>query len=72
MRVNDAAPTISGPGWTTVATGVLADLHGVYGNDLDGHRIADHPDFLTRIRTAAVGIKIEPEWKLTGRPLDRD
>lgn len=52
VRVNDAAPTISGPGWATVATGVLADRHGIYDNYLDGHRIADHPDFLTRVRTA--------------------
>ena len=52
VRVNDAAPTISGPSWATLTTGVLADRHGIYDNELDGHRIADHPDFLTRIRTA--------------------
>lgn len=50
--VNDAAPTISGPGWSTVATGVLADRHGVYDNDLRGNRIAAHPDFLTRVSRA--------------------
>lgn len=52
VRVNDAAPTISGPSWATITTGVLADLHGIYDNDLTDHRIAKHPDFLTRVRTA--------------------
>ncbi|MFD1939750.1 alkaline phosphatase family protein [Nonomuraea mangrovi] len=50
VRVNDAAPTISGPGWATIATGVLADRHGIYDNDLTGHQIAKYPDFLTRVR----------------------
>lgn len=52
VRVNDAAPTISGPGWATIATGVLADKHGIYDNDLTGHQIATYPDFLTRVRAA--------------------
>lgn len=55
VRVNDAAPTISGPGWTTIATGVLADRHQVFDNDLSGHRIDEAPDFLTRVRAAIPG-----------------
>lgn len=55
FRVNDAAPTISGPGWATIATGVLADRHLIYDNDLTGHRIADYPDFLTRVRASLPG-----------------
>ncbi len=50
VRVNDAGPTISGPGWATVATGVLANRHGIYDNDLRGHHLAKYPDFLTRVR----------------------
>ena len=55
VRVNDAAPTISGPGWTTIATGVLADRHQIFDNDLSGHRIDEAPDFLTRVRAAIPG-----------------
>jgi predicted AlkP superfamily pyrophosphatase or phosphodiesterase len=55
VQVNPAGPTISGPSWTTVATGVLAPTHKVFDNDLRGHRIDDHPDFLTRVRTAWPG-----------------
>src|SRR5262245_53077723 len=51
VQVNPAGPTISGPCWSTVATGVLPTRHGVFDNDLRGHRIADSPDFLTRVRT---------------------
>ncbi|WP_067478715.1 alkaline phosphatase family protein [Actinomadura hibisca] len=57
VRVDDVAQPISGPGWTTVATGVPADRHLVYGNDLTGHRIHEHPDFLTRARTLLPGAR---------------
>lgn len=52
VRVNPFNPTISGPNWATIATGVLSFQHGIVDNDLDGHRIAEHPDFLTRVRVA--------------------
>lgn len=50
VRVDQAAPTISGPSWATIATGVLADRHRILGNQLRGHRIPKYPDFLTRVR----------------------
>ncbi|MGW4686033.1 alkaline phosphatase family protein [Streptomyces sp. NPDC004244] len=43
------AATSSGPGWSTVATGVWPDKHGVKDNSFTGKNYAAHPDFLTRI-----------------------
>lgn len=42
--------TDSGPGWSTILTGVWPDKHQVSGNDIAGHRLAEFPDFLTRAR----------------------
>lgn len=55
VRVHASGPTISGPVWATVATGVLPPVHGISDNDLTGHRIAEHPDFLTRVRSLLPG-----------------
>lgn len=43
------ASTVSGPGWSTIATGVWPDKHGVKDNSFAGKRYTDHPDFLTRM-----------------------
>lgn len=55
------AYTDSGPGWSSVLTGVWPDRHGVRGNDFAGADYARYPDFLSRavttrrrLRTAAV------------------
>ena len=48
-------PTISGPGWSSIVTGVWADKHGVnfYDvNDFSNNDFATYPDFLTRIERA--------------------
>ncbi len=42
-------PTISGPGWSNMLTGVWPDKHGVTGNDFRGKNYDEYPDFLTRI-----------------------
>ena len=47
VRIDDATPTWSGPCWATVATGVSAAKHGIMHNVFTGHRLAEHPDFLT-------------------------
>jgi len=47
VPVDEATPTWSGPCWATIATGYGVDRHGIVGNDLTGHRLADHPDFVT-------------------------
>ncbi|MFG3102842.1 alkaline phosphatase family protein [Streptomyces sp. NPDC048182] len=46
------APTLSGPGWSTLLTGVWPDKHNVKDNAFTGHRFAQYPDFLTRVETA--------------------
>ncbi|MDQ0752672.1 putative AlkP superfamily pyrophosphatase or phosphodiesterase [Streptomyces africanus] len=55
------AYTDSGPGWSSVLTGVWPDRHGVTGNDFTGADYTRYPDFLSRavaarpaLRTAAV------------------
>lgn len=51
-RIPDVNPTISGPCWATIATGVHADQHNIHGNDLTGHHLANHPCFLARASKA--------------------
>ncbi|MFE9254757.1 alkaline phosphatase family protein [Streptomyces sp. NPDC006879] len=47
------AATSSGPGWSTIATGVWPDKHGVRDNSFVGKNYSAHPDFLTRIENVA-------------------
>lgn len=46
------AGTISGPGWSTIATGVWPDKHNVVDNNFTSPRFDTYPDYLTRIETA--------------------
>lgn len=46
------AHTASGPGWSTIATGVWPDKHHVKDNSVDGKRFTTYPDFLTRLERA--------------------
>lgn len=47
------APTLSGPGWATNATGVWPDKHKVKSNNWGtGSNLTQYPDFLTRIERA--------------------
>ena len=52
VPVHEKNPTISGPVWSTVATGVYRDRHGVDDNDLSTHGFERYPDFLARVRDA--------------------
>ncbi|MEU6389449.1 alkaline phosphatase family protein [Streptomyces sp. NPDC046939] len=52
IYANPLAPTMSGPGWSTLLTGVWPDKHNVKDNNFTGHRFDQYPDFLTRIETA--------------------
>ncbi|MFE6997222.1 alkaline phosphatase family protein [Microbacterium sp. NPDC057659] len=52
VQVHEKDPTISGPVWSTMATGVHSDRHGVVDNDFTPNRFAEHPDFLTVFRNA--------------------
>ncbi|WP_205315780.1 alkaline phosphatase family protein [Nonomuraea lactucae] len=42
----------SGPGWSSIATGVWPDKHGVVDNNFVGAQYAKYPDFLTRVKEA--------------------
>lgn len=44
--------TVSGPGWSSMLTGVRTAKHGVDSNDFSGNRYAEWPDFLTRLERA--------------------
>ncbi|WP_307813533.1 alkaline phosphatase family protein [Streptomyces sp. N35] len=46
------AATSSGPGWSTIATGVWPDKHGVKDNSFAGKQFGTYPDFLTRAEKA--------------------
>ncbi|MGW6916877.1 alkaline phosphatase family protein [Kitasatospora sp. NPDC054939] len=44
------AATSSGPGWSTIATGVWPDKHGVKDNSFVGRQYGTYPGFLTRLQ----------------------
>lgn len=44
--------TDSGPGWSSIATGVWPDKHGVVDNGFAGADFVKFPDFLTRAKAA--------------------
>jgi predicted AlkP superfamily pyrophosphatase or phosphodiesterase len=44
--------TVSGPGWSSMLTGVRTKKHGVDSNDFHGNRYEEWPDFLTRLEAA--------------------
>ncbi|WP_405685180.1 alkaline phosphatase family protein [Streptomyces sp. NBC_01387] len=51
LYANPFAPTLSGPGWSTIITGVWPDKHHVMDNNFTGQNFAQYPDFMTRIET---------------------
>src|SRR5262245_13213030 len=52
LDLRAGAVSDSAPGWSTLATGVWADKHGVLDNSFAGKRYDRYPDFLTRVRRA--------------------
>lgn len=42
--------TISGPGWSSILTGVWADKHGVHNNTFLGMKYKDYPHFFARLK----------------------
>ncbi|WP_432102352.1 alkaline phosphatase family protein [Streptomyces sp. bgisy091] len=52
LYADPLAPTLSGPGWSTVLTGVWPDKHLVKDNAFTGNAFTRYPDFLTRIENA--------------------
>ncbi|MFE5894241.1 alkaline phosphatase family protein [Streptomyces sp. NPDC056462] len=62
------AATSSGPGWSTIATGVWPDKHGVKDNTFIGKNYARYPGFLARLAQVrpALSTYAAVDWK----PLD--
>ncbi|MCX5143996.1 alkaline phosphatase family protein [Streptomyces sp. NBC_00338] len=46
------APTVSGAGWSSIATGVWPDKHNVRDNDFTAPNYGQYPDYATRLETA--------------------
>lgn len=65
LYANPMAATSSGPGWSSVATGVWPDKHGVKDNSFTGKNYTAYPDFLTRIENAkpALNTYAAADWE---------
>ncbi|MFE3286325.1 alkaline phosphatase family protein, partial [Streptomyces sp. NPDC059233] len=65
LYANPMAATSSGPGWSTIATGVWPDKHGVKDNSFTGKNYTAYPDFLTRIENAkpALNTYAAADWE---------
>ncbi|GAA2795856.1 hypothetical protein GCM10010441_21380 [Kitasatospora paracochleata] len=53
LYADPMAPTLSGPGWSTIGTGVWPDKHGVKDNTFAGSHFDLYPDFASRLESAA-------------------
>lgn len=67
-----ARPTVSGPSWSSMLTGVWPDKHGVLGNEFSDNRYGEFPDFLTRLEQAdsSLGTYAVIDWPPLGTPAD--
>lgn len=52
QRTRTTTPSVSGPSWSSMLTGVWPDKHGVTDNDFGGRRYDAYPGFLTRLERA--------------------
>jgi hypothetical protein len=64
--------TVSGPGWSSMLTGVRTEKHGVDSNDFSPNRYAEWPDFLTRVERARpeLGTFAVLDWPPLGTSAD--
>ncbi|WP_372404145.1 alkaline phosphatase family protein [Streptomyces luteireticuli] len=58
LYANPMAATSSGPGWSTVSTGVWPDKHGVKDNTFAGKNYARYPGFLARLKQVRPGLSL--------------
>ncbi|HEX5104554.1 MAG TPA: alkaline phosphatase family protein [Pirellulaceae bacterium] len=49
--------TISGPGWSSILTGVWADKHGVHDNSFKGSHYDEFPHFFARLKEVRPDVK---------------
>ncbi|MFF1910988.1 alkaline phosphatase family protein [Streptomyces sp. NPDC058239] len=52
LYANPMAPTVSGAGWSSIATGVWPDKHNVKDNNFTAPDYGQYPDYATRLETA--------------------
>ncbi|MFI1397697.1 alkaline phosphatase family protein [Streptomyces sp. NPDC020681] len=62
------AATSSGPGWSTISTGVWPDKHGVKDNSFAGKNYARYPGFLARL--AQIRPELSTYAAVDWKPLD--
>ena len=61
--VEPDAPSLSGPCWSTIATGVTAIKHGVLGNEFTNHRLATFPDFASVLHRIGMRSYVAAGWE---------
>jgi predicted AlkP superfamily pyrophosphatase or phosphodiesterase len=54
-RAQTGDATISGPGWSSMLTGVWRDKHGVRDNRFEGSNFKEYPHFFRRLKQARPG-----------------
>ncbi|MFF2963889.1 alkaline phosphatase family protein [Streptomyces sp. NPDC057963] len=52
LYADPMAPTVSGAGWSSIATGVWPDKHQVKDNNFTAPNYGQYPDYATRLETA--------------------
>lgn len=52
LFANPMAPTVSGPAWSSIATGVWPDKHTVKDNNFTAPNFGKYPDYLSRLEQA--------------------
>ncbi|MFF9316911.1 alkaline phosphatase family protein [Streptomyces sp. NPDC014735] len=64
LYASPMAPTVSGAGWSSIATGVWPDKHNVKDNDFTNPNYGRYPDYATRLETAdpAVSTLVVGTW----------
>ncbi|WP_286157894.1 alkaline phosphatase family protein, partial [Streptomyces griseus] len=68
LYADPMAATSSGPGWSTISTGVWPDKHGVKENSFAGKNYARYPGFLARL--AQVRPQLSTYAAVDWKPLD--
>ncbi|MEU7280911.1 alkaline phosphatase family protein [Streptomyces sp. NPDC045431] len=65
LYANPMAATSSGPGWSTISTGVWPDKHGVKDNTFTGKNYGRYPGFLARLAQVrpALSTYAAVDWK---------
>ncbi|MEU8525062.1 MULTISPECIES: alkaline phosphatase family protein [Streptomyces] len=58
LYANPMAATSSGPGWSTISTGVWPDKHGVRDNTFTGRNYGRYPGFLARLNQVRPGLSL--------------